>query len=258
MVHLLREQDRAGTPEGTNKGLGGKRRGSLVLVRVDEVVVGRVVEEDETKANGEAGEAGADPDQVRVRGPGEDEEADGDEPARDHHGDQTNLGGGLAVVFLDLREVVLVNQGGAKGRADDADSERDEHEARLAVRVALASLEDDRVSDEEHVQQAVKDRHVERDEQHDELAEQELEGPDQEDAYTLREGTLVQIALGHVRVVTGLLAEFRGPATEDSGGVGFLNGKGNEDPDDEGQDELDPVEPAPASETEPTTDERTN
>lgn len=152
VVHLLREQDGAGTPEGTNKGLGGKRRGSLVLVRVDEVVVGRVVEEDETEPNREAGEAGADPDQARVRGPGEDEEADGDEPARDHHGDQTNLGGGLAVVFLDLREVVLVNQGGAKGRADDADGERDKHEARLAVRVALASLEDDGVGDEEHVQ----------------------------------------------------------------------------------------------------------
>lgn len=258
VVHLLSEQDGAGTPEGTNKSLGGERGRGLVLVRVDQVVVGCVIQENEAEADGEAGEAGADPDQARVRGPGEDEEADGDEPARDHHGDQPDLGGRLAVVFLDLGEVVLVDNGGAHGRADDSHRERDEHEARLAVRVALAALEDDGVGDEEHVEKTVEDRHVERDEQHDELAEQELEGPNQEDGHALREGTLVEIALGHVRVVTGLLAEVLGAATEDGGCVGLLDGEGDEDPDDEGQDELDPVEPAPAGEAEPTTDERTD
>lgn len=258
MVHLLGEQDGARTPEGADERLGGERGGGLVLVGIDEVIVGGVVEEDETETDGETGKGGANPDKMGVGSPGEDEETDGDEPAGDHHGDQADLGGGLAVVLLDLLEVVLVDDGRAQGRADDADGERNEHKTGDTGRVTLTSLEDDGVGDEEHVQKTVEDRHVERNEQHDKLAEQELEGTNQEDGHTFREGTLVEVALGHVRVVTGLLAKLLGAAGKDGGRVGFLDGEGDENPDDEGQDELDPIEPAPASELEPTTYERTD
>lgn len=258
VVHLLGEQHGARTPEGADEGLGGEGRRGLVLVRIDEVVVGGVIQEDEPETNGEASERGADPDQARVRGPGEDEQADGDEPARDHHGNQADLGGRLAVVLLHLLEVVLVDDRRAHGRADDAHGEGDEHKTRDAVRVALATLENDGVGDEEHVQKTVEDGHVKRDEQHDELAEQELERTDEEDGHALCEGTLIEVGFSDIGVVAGLLAEGLGAALEDGGRVGLLDGEGNENPDDEGHDELDPVEPAPAGEAEPTTNERTD
>lgn len=118
VVHVGREEDAGGAPEGTDEGLGGEGGGRLVLVAVDEVVVGRVVEEDEAEADGEASEAGADPDEARVRGPGEDEQADRDAPARDHHGNKAHLGGRVSVVLLDHLEVVSVYKGRAGGRGD--------------------------------------------------------------------------------------------------------------------------------------------
>lgn len=116
MVHLGREEHDAGTPEGADEGLGGERGGRAVLVRVDEVVVGRVVEEDEAEADRETGERRADPDEARVRRPGEDDHAERNEPAREHHGDQAELGGReLPGVRLDDLQVVLVHQGRAHG-----------------------------------------------------------------------------------------------------------------------------------------------
>ena len=247
VVHLLGEEHDAGAPEGADARLGRERRGRLVLVRVDQVVVGRVVEEDEAKADGQAGEAGADPGQALVGRPGENEEADGDEPAAGHHGDEADLGGRPAVVLGHEGEVVLVDERGADGREDDADGDGDEHEARDAGAVALADLKDDGVGDEEHVQEAVQDRHVQADEEDDELGEEQLEGADQEDADALGEGPGVELGLGDVAVVAGLLPQLRGAASEDRRGVGLGDGEGDQDPDNKGEDELDPVEPAPAS-----------
>lgn len=101
VVHLLRKQDDGGTPEGSDTSLGGQGRSGLVLVAVDEVVVGGVVEENETETHGETAETGADPDEPGIGRPGEDEQADGDEPAAEHHGDETDFGGGVAVVLGD-------------------------------------------------------------------------------------------------------------------------------------------------------------
>lgn len=98
-----------------------------MLVRVDEVVICRVVEEDEAEADGEAGETGADPDEAGVGGPGEDEKTDGDEPAGEHHRDEADFGRGAAVVGADEGEVVVVDKAGTTGGADDADCERNEH-----------------------------------------------------------------------------------------------------------------------------------
>lgn len=47
----------------------------------------------------------------------------------------------------------------------------DEHETGLAGVVALALLVDDGKGNEEHVQQTVQDRHVERDQEDDQLGE---------------------------------------------------------------------------------------
>lgn len=51
VVHLRGEEHDGGAPEAADKGLGGEGRGGLVLVGVDEVVVGRVVEEDEAESD---------------------------------------------------------------------------------------------------------------------------------------------------------------------------------------------------------------
>ena len=78
MVHLDCEQHGARAPDRAEEGLGCEGGRGLVLVGVDEIVVGRVVEEDESEADGEAAHCRAPPAESRVRGPGEDEEADWD------------------------------------------------------------------------------------------------------------------------------------------------------------------------------------
>lgn len=123
-VHLFGEEHDGRTPETADKGLGGKGAGGLVLVRVDEVVVGRVVQKDEAEPDGEAANGRTDPVYVWVRGPGEDEKAHRDEPTRAHHRDQAVLGGGFAVEAGRNFEVVLVDEGGAEGRGDNAEGKR--------------------------------------------------------------------------------------------------------------------------------------
>ncbi len=54
VVHLLREENTSGTPKGSEEGLCCQSRCCLVLIRVDEIVVGGIVEEDEAKSDGEA------------------------------------------------------------------------------------------------------------------------------------------------------------------------------------------------------------
>ncbi len=88
VVHLAGEEDDAGAPDGADEGLGGEGRGRAVLVRVHQVVVGAVVDEDEAEAHGEAGERGPDPHQPVVRRPREHGQPDRDEPAREHHRDE--------------------------------------------------------------------------------------------------------------------------------------------------------------------------
>lgn len=117
VVHLDREQHDTGTPETTDAGLGGEGGGCLVLVGIDEVVVGGVVEEDEAETNGETAKCGTSPVETRVRGPGEDEETDGDEPAGDHHGVQSGFGRGFSIVLGNLLQVVFVDDGRAGSRS---------------------------------------------------------------------------------------------------------------------------------------------
>ena len=98
-----------------------------MLIRVDEVVVGGVVQEQKAEADGPAGEAGTHPGEARVRGPGEDEEADGDEPAAEHHRNEADLGGWVAIILVHHGHVVAVDQGRAGGRHNHTESDGDKH-----------------------------------------------------------------------------------------------------------------------------------
>ena len=67
MVHLSSEQNHSGTPEGPQESLGRECRSGQVLVGVDDVIVGGVVEENEAEADGPAGNAWAGPAQSGIR-----------------------------------------------------------------------------------------------------------------------------------------------------------------------------------------------
>lgn len=146
------------------------------------------------------------------------------------------------------------------GRGDTyADSNGNEHKARHACVPALALLVDDGVGNEEHVQQAIQDGHVETDEQDDNLSEEQLERPEEEDSEPLAHGAHVKVLLRGPGLVAGILAQLLSAAGEDSGGVGLGDGEGDEDPRDEREDQLEPVEPAPAGIIgDETTDEGTD
>lgn len=120
------------------------------------------------------------------------------------------------------------------------------HETSGSGAPALTLLIDDGEGHEEHVQESVQDRHVQRNEEDDKLAEQQLQGPDQEDHKPLGEGPDVEIRLGDMLVIARLLAHLLGPAAEDGRRVRLGHGEGDEHPDDKGEDELNPVQPAPA------------
>lgn len=108
-VHLDGEQDNACTPERPDTRLGSKRTSGLVLVRVDQVVVRSIIQEDEPKADREPSDARSYPVYSRVTRPGEDEQADGDEPAREHHGDKTYFWRRYSTVFDAKLFVVVVD-----------------------------------------------------------------------------------------------------------------------------------------------------
>lgn len=111
----------------------------------------------------------------------------------------------------------------------------------------LPFLVHDWVGDEEHVEEAVENRHVDRDQEHDEFAEEELEGTDQEEGEGFEEGTFIDFLLGDEEVVAGFFPELSGARSEEGRGVGFGDGEYHEEVDYGPYDELDPVEPSPAA-----------
>jgi len=66
----------------------------------------------------------------------------------------------MAVVFCRHFEIVFVDERSACCGAENPEGDRDEHEAGDAGRVALSALVDDGEGDEEHVEEAVKNGHV--------------------------------------------------------------------------------------------------
>ena len=132
------------------------------------------------------------------------------------------------------RQVVLVDYWGAACGRDDADGERDEHQACDTCRVAFAFLEDDRKGDEKHVEEAVEDGHVEGEEEDDGFEEEELEGADEEDGHAFAERAEVEILLRDVFFRSSFCAHFLGSGSEDRWRVCFGDCEGNQDPDDTG------------------------
>lgn len=122
-----------------------------------------------------------------------------------------------------------------------------QHETGSTGGVPLALLEDDGVGDEKHVQQAVEHGHVKTDKKDDELAEEKLERSDQENAHPLAEWSLVEVLFRNVVLLAGLSAELLCSLGEDRGGVGLGHGERDQDPHNECHDQLDPVQPSPAS-----------
>ena len=99
-----------------------------MLVRVHEVVVGGVVEEEESEPDGEPAQRGAPPAELRVRCPSEDKEAHRHEPAGAHHRYEARFGGRFAGGGSRAdAKVVLVDEGRAGGAEEDAEGEGDEH-----------------------------------------------------------------------------------------------------------------------------------
>jgi hypothetical protein len=111
-----------------------------VLVGVDKVVVRRIVQEDEAKSDGTATECRPGPVDVFVGCPGEDEDSDGDEPAGEHHGNESGFCGRMAVMLRDEGHVVLVHQWCARSGQKHANDERNEHESGASCAEALACL----------------------------------------------------------------------------------------------------------------------
>ena len=87
-----------------------------MLVAVNEVVIGGIVKEDEAKPHRESSNAWADPGEMRIGGPCENEKADWHEPAANHHWVETSLSGSGAVMLARYIEVVFVDKGRAKAR----------------------------------------------------------------------------------------------------------------------------------------------
>lgn len=99
---------------------------------------------------------------------------------------------------------------------------------------------------EEHVQQAVEDGHVYRDEEDDEFGEEELEGPEDEDFEFVLQWPSIDFLFGYICVVAGLFAQTAGTFQEDGGCVCLGDSDCHHDVDEASHDELDPVEPSPA------------
>lgn len=142
-IHLFREQHNSSSPERPQKRLCRQRGSGLMLVRVNKVVVGRIVQKDESKAHWEAANGRANPVKTWIRRPREYEHADGDEPTRDHHGDQSGFRWRLAVVLLHESKVMFVDKGRAGCTAKYTDGERNEHKTGRARAISFALLVND-------------------------------------------------------------------------------------------------------------------
>ena len=129
-------------------------------------------------------------------------------------------------------KIVFVDERCAGSAAQHTDRNWDEHQSGLACAVAFSFLVDDGVCDEEHVQQSVQDAHVEGDEQYDGLDEQELKGPDQEDAESFAHWAWIEVELGDIPIAVQLPAELLRTASQDDRRVGLFDPEAYECPAD--------------------------
>ena len=112
-------------------------------VPLTQVVVARVIQENETETDRESSDSRAKPMDRGIRGPCEDEQSDGNQPTRHHHRDQTLFSWRLATVLLANFQVMLVHQRRAYGAENNTDGEGYEHQTSYAFRITFALLVDD-------------------------------------------------------------------------------------------------------------------
>lgn len=132
-----------------------------MLIRIHKIIIRAVVQEQKPEPDRKAAHRRAPVAEARVRGPREDEEANGDEPAAKHHRYQANFSGRFAAMARVEGQVVLVYEGSAGCGSEDANCDGDEHWASCGRGVVLAALVNNGVGDEEHVEEIIEDGHVE-------------------------------------------------------------------------------------------------
>lgn len=117
----------------------------------------------------------------------------------------------------------------------------------------------DHLRNEEHVQQAIQNRHVDGDEQDNGLQKQKLKRSEKDNTQLLTKWQGIDLCFGNIFWVVLGLPEFLCAALQNSRCVGLRNGECDQAPCHTGQDQLQPVEPSPtASITQKTTGKRTN
>ncbi len=161
--------------EGIRRDGGGRVR----LERVDQVVEGGLEDGEEARAEHDEPDARDDPVDVLAGGPARHELAGAEQDGADHHGRQALLGHSAVsrrVVGLVVEGLVEHVGGGAEQGAEE-DAEERQGGDEIAPAADLAKDEGDAA--ELHVEDAVAEARVERDEEADGGAEQ-LDGPDEE------------------------------------------------------------------------------
>lgn len=110
VIHLSGKKDNGGTPETTDKGLGSQSGSSQVLIGVNQIIIGRVIQEDEAETDRKTTDSRTPPGNLRVRSPSEDEQTNWDEPAACHHRVKTDFGRRLTIELgLGNPQVMLVD-----------------------------------------------------------------------------------------------------------------------------------------------------
>ncbi|KAH3665781.1 hypothetical protein OGAPHI_003969 [Ogataea philodendri] len=154
VVHLNCEQWHCGSPNRSDEGLSSQCRGGIVLIRVDNVVVGGVVKDVETKSTSESGKTWSSPRQSWVGRPGKGEQSSRNEPATNHHWEQTQLcrwNNSLVSVNVGSSVIVVVHPWRDGHSCKHTNSNRNEHQTSLGVRPALTLGIHNWVTEEEHV-----------------------------------------------------------------------------------------------------------
>lgn len=239
VVHLGSEEREGGAATGAEEDLCGQGGGGVFLVRVDDVVVDRVVTEDHAEAKGDAGAGRADPDDVFVGSGTEDEEGNGHKGGADQCTDQTVFGG-RGASGADGHEMFLGQRGGDQGQPS-ADQDRDKHQANLPVVVPVQLTEDDRVGEEEGIEHGVDQHNVHAHQVEDGLSQHHGQGPHETGADNLAQGDFGLVLFGDDVVVARLAAQPGGASTQDHGRI-RLRDQGDHDHDDAGKGHVDPEE----------------
>lgn len=248
VVHVGGEQRESSTEQRSEHGVGGQDGGGEDSVSVNQVVEDTKEDENHAEAEGNTGSDTGHPVDGRRVGPGEPEETNGQCKAAKHGRRKTSLGRSHAAILLLNLDVVLVVPDGEGYGEEHTDHDTQEGQATNALAPATVDLVDDRESGEEHVESAVDDGHVDGEEQHNGLLEEQdpgtrqggLEGLDERRAATL------VVHLANVDL-TSHLGQLSSTLTQQNGGVGLGDEDGAHDPEKTREGGQEAHDPAPAS-----------